>query len=70
MLCGSMSVTTTAILVPFPLINCLCTALKEEIKCVQEQVREKQRDCQKLKNEKRILLFHRYELTLTNTVQP
>ena len=68
-LCRSRSVITTAILVPFSL-NYLCTALKEEIKRVREQVREKQRDCQKLKNEKRILLFHRYELTLTSTVQP
>ena len=69
-LCRSMSVITTAILAHFSLINCLCTALKEEIIHVREQVREKQQDCQKLKNEKRILQFHRYGLTLTSTVQP
>ena len=69
-LCRSMSVITTAILTHFSLINCLCTVLREEIKRVQEQMMEKQQDCQKLKNEKRILQFHRYGLTLTSTVQP
>ena len=70
MLCRNRSVITTAILAHFFLTNSLCTVLKEENKRVREQVREKQRDCQKLKNEKRTLSFHRYGLTLTSTVQP
>ena len=47
-------------------LDCVCTSLKDEIRRVRELVKEKQRDCQKLKNEKKILQFHGYGSTLAH----